>query len=53
MVVYYQATILQLADCLPKCNLMTGDDTLCRICRMCYFLFLLSAQNQMFNVKMK
>ena len=36
-----------------KCNLMTGDDTLCRVCRVYYFLFLLSAQSRMFNVKMK
>ena len=41
-----QPTILQLAYCLQKWNLMTGDDTLCRVCRVYYFLFLLSAQNR-------
>ena len=33
------------------CNLMTPDDTLCRVWRGCHFLFLLSVVNRMFNVK--
>ena len=37
MLPYDQPIIFQASEVDSKCNLMTGDDTLCRVCKVYYF----------------